>query len=218
VPGRPLNADPLSKPHAIAFTVEHTRLRLEVICVQVEHIGFSLEHHSFTLEHIEITLEHIAFTLEHIGITLEHIAIMLEYNGFMLDAIFVMLEHKPNRIEHQARSQMHIYRFQSRKRDLHGLDEKKLIRINRFASWIDEARVPWWHWFDGMLEGDRLRPAPIIPRRRFRFDFAFARFNAEPVRFASGALRLDAEKARFDSEDSGIHAETLGFDAEQLRF
>ena len=53
-------------------------------------------------------------------------------------------------IEHKTRSRMHIYRFQPGKRDFHGLDEKKLIRVNNFASLIDEFPVPWWQWFDGM--------------------------------------------------------------------
>jgi hypothetical protein len=115
-----------------------------VICVQIEHIGFSLEHIGVALEHIGVELEHIRVELERIGVELERISVELELNG--------------NMIEQKTRLRMHIHRFQPGKRDLHGLDEKKLIRINPHPSWIDEAPVPWWQRFHGMLEGDRLHP------------------------------------------------------------
>jgi hypothetical protein len=100
----------------------------------------------------------LGFSLEGNGNVIDGIGFSLEGNGNVIDDIDFSIEGKVIVIERKMRLQTATVVFSRHKRDLRGLVEKKLIRINRCPGWIDEAPVPWWRWFDGMLEGDCLRP------------------------------------------------------------
>jgi hypothetical protein len=103
------------------------------------------------IEHIGVTLDHIELMLDHIELMLDRIAVMLKLNGNMI-------ELNGNMIGHEPRLQTHIQRFQPGKCDLIVFARNTLVALNSRPSRIDQIPVPWWHWLDGMMEGDRLRP------------------------------------------------------------
>ena len=100
----------------------------------------------------------LGFSIDGNGNVIDDIGFSIERNGNVIDDIDFSIEHNGNAIERKTRAKKPAMVFSRQKRDLRGLVEKKLIRVNNFASLIDKFPVPWWQWLDGMLEGDRLRP------------------------------------------------------------